>query len=109
MSNRIRRHQRPIPSAALTTSLATTAEIEIAEQAGGAVLIPAGSPITSLTYHGAREPGGAFVPLYDSQGLAVVQTVAAGRGYPLPEACFPYGALKLVANAAGTVELSLKG
>jgi hypothetical protein len=71
--------------------------------------VPSGSPITSLAYYGAMEPGGTYVAIQNGEGQAATQTVAAGNGYPIPDECTSYGALKLVANAAGTVELSCKG
>ncbi|HEX4000646.1 MAG TPA: hypothetical protein VHX65_19010 [Pirellulales bacterium] len=109
MSNRIRRHHAFVAALALTNNLSTTAEIDLTEVANGCVLVPGGSPITSLTYYGAIQPGGTYVAIQDGDGHAVTQTVAAGGGYPIPDYCSSYGALKLVANAAGNVELSSKG
>lgn len=107
--HRLRRHHRSLNPIALTNALGTTTEIDTSTAAGGNVLIPAGSPITSLTYYGASAPGGAYVAVQDQFGSAVTQTVAAGKGYPLPDACFGYAAIKLVANTSANVELSLKG
>lgn len=109
MSNRIRRHHAVVAALALTSSLATTAEIDLSEVASGSVLIPSGSPITSITYYGAIQVGGTYVAIQDGDGHAVTQSVAAGAGYPIPDYCSSYGGLKLVANAAGAVELSCKG
>jgi hypothetical protein len=109
MSNRIRRHHRSLAGVAVTTSVTTTAEIDLTAVAGGCVLVPAGAAISALAYYGAREPGAAYVAIQDSSGSPVTQSVAGGKGYPLPDACFGYGAVKLVADAAGSVELSLKG
>jgi hypothetical protein len=109
MSNRIRRHHRSLSGVAVTTSVTTTAEIDFVSVAGGCVIVPAGAAISTLAYYGAREPGAAFVAIQDSTGSPVTQSVAAGKGYPLPDACFGYGALKLVADAAGSIDLSLKG
>ena len=109
MSNRIRRHHSQLAAVALTTDLTTTAEIDLTAVAGGCVLVPDGSSIGSLTYYGAIAPGGDYVAIQDGLGDAVTQTVAAGEGFPLPDACSGYGALKLVADADGSVDLSLKG
>ncbi|HEV3417598.1 MAG TPA: hypothetical protein VG056_12315 [Pirellulales bacterium] len=109
MSNRIRRHHSQLAGIALTNSVATTAEIDLTAVASGCVLVPAGSTLTTLTYYGARQPGSTYVAIQDSSGNPVTQTVAAGKGYPLPAACADYGALKLVANTAGAVDVSLKG
>jgi hypothetical protein len=94
---------------ALTTSAATTPETDFLGVAGGTVYIPTGSTITTLTYHAAPQPGGTFLALQDSSGAAVTQTVAAEKAYDMPAAVFGVGALKIVANAAGSVFLSLKG
>lgn len=105
----LRRHSAARAGLPLTASLSTTPEIDLADFAGGVVGVPAGSPITTLAYHAAPRPGGTYAALHDAAGLAVVQTVAAGRAYPLPDACFGAGAIKLVANAAGPVDVALKG
>ncbi len=109
MSNRIRRHHSVAAGIAVTTDLTTTQEIDLTAVAGGCVLIPEGSSISTLAYYGATELGGDYVAIQDGLGSAVTQAVAAGQGFPLPDACSGYGALKLVANAAGTVDVSLKG
>ena len=96
-------------SISLTTSEATTPEIVFANAAGAAVFIPTGSSITTLTYYAAPAYGGTYLPLHDSTGAAVTQTVAAAKAYDVPAACFGCGALRIKANAAGSVELSLKG
>lgn len=107
-SNRIRRHQRAIAALSLTTELATTGELDTSEVAGGAVLVPAGSSITTLTWYGAVQPGGTYVPIYEAAGQ-VTHAVAAERGYAVPDACFGFGAIKIVADAEGSVGVSLKG
>jgi len=109
MSNRIRRHHQTFAALGLTASLTTTPEIDTTEVAGGCVLVPSGSPLTTLTYYGARQPGATYGAIQDGSGNAVTSSVSAGNGYPIPDACFGYGSLKIVANAAGTVDLSFKG
>lgn len=87
----------------LDSVLADTPVITYKNYAGGAVIIPSGSSITSLTYYGAGDYSGTFTAIYDSAGVAVTQTVAGGRAYPIPDACFPYPYLKIVSNADGAV------
>ena len=94
---------------ALDTALNTTEEIPFENITGGTIHIPAASPITSLTYNAAPASGGTYLPLYDKAVTAVTQTVAAGRCYELPTAVFGCGALKITVNAAGLVDLSVKG
>jgi hypothetical protein len=96
-------------SPSLATTLDATPEIAFAQFAGGAVNLPADSSITTLTYYGATTPGGDFVPLYDSAGTALVQTVTAGQGYAMPDAVYGWAALKIVVDNAGPVSVSLKG
>jgi hypothetical protein len=92
----------------LTTSLATTPVIGYENWAGGSIVIPNGSSITTLTWYGAPTADGTFVAAQDSTGAAVTQTVAAAKAYPIPDALFGYAALKVVADAAGTVIACLK-
>lgn len=98
---------------ALTVGLDTTvnASAEIKFQARGAtVLIPTGSGITSLTYYAAEKPGGTYLPLYASDASTeVTQTVQGGRAYDMPAAVFGAYPIKIVANAAGNVYLTMKG
>ena len=105
----------------LTTALGTTPELRYGEYANGMIFIPAASPITTLTYSvtpqaagtaGSAATGGVagtYLPAYDSAGInPVVQSVAAGRAYPLPVAIAGAAAFKIVVDVAGTVDLCLK-
>ncbi len=108
---------------ALTTALATTPEISIEEFVAGNIFIPAASSITTLTFYCAPwaassqsisgtvqdTPAAVFQQLYDSANVAITRTVAAGRCYALPAELAGVGAIKIVANAAGAVDISLKG
>ncbi len=93
---------------ALTTSAATTPEISISIFGSGQIHIPTGSSITSLTYYTAPNSGGTYLPAQDASGSAVTQTVAATKSYPIPAILFGAAQIRIVANAAGTVSLSLK-
>ena len=108
MKSRIGRQTDHV-TVALTTSLVTTPIIDMQAAAGGLIFIPDAAPMVSLTYYAAPDSGGTFLPLHDSEGTAITQTVAAGKAYDLPSSCYGAGALKIVADAAGTVELSVKG
>lgn len=92
----------------LTTSAATTPEIDIARFAWGEIYIPTGSSITTLTYHVAPEMGGTYLPAQDSSGTAVTQTVGAAKAYPVPAAIWGAYAIRIVANAAGAISVSFK-
>ena len=93
----------------LNTAVGTTPELDWSGVTQATVFIPTGSTITSLTYHAAPKPGGTYLPLQTDAGVAVVQTVAATKAYDTPAALKGCGAVKIVANAAGAVEISLKG
>lgn len=90
----------------LTAVLATTPEITISGYAAGAIFIPTG--ITSLTYYAAYGTGGTYVPIYDQDGTAITQTVVADRAYAMPSDVFGAGQIKIVADASGDVQISLK-
>jgi hypothetical protein len=91
----------------LTASLATTPDIGYADFAGGMVHVPTGSSITSLTWYTSHD-GTTYIAAQDSTGVAVTQTVAAAKSYPIPDALFGAGKLKCVANAGGAVYLTFK-
>jgi len=95
-------------SAALTTSAGTTEAISIGNYASGEIFIPTGSSITTLTYHVAPISGGTFIAAYDAAAAAVTQTVVAARAYPIPSALFGAAMIKIVVNAAGSVDVNLK-
>jgi len=105
----IRRHHCRLPEVKLTDSIETTEAVDFRSAASGLIAIPVGSTITELTYYAAVAPGVPPLPLHDAAGSAVVQAVAAGGTYVLPEACFGAGVLAITADAAGAVAVSLKG
>jgi len=79
----------------------TTAEIKKIGLSHGMVANPGASSIT-LTYYGATEPGGTAYALYDEDGVAVTQTVAAGTMAALPTAIAGVPYLLPVTNNATT-------
>lgn len=95
---------------AVTTSVATCTEIPFGSYGGGIVFIPttAGASVTSLTWYVAEKMGGTYLAAYDEDGVAVTQTVAHTKAYAIPSALFGARALKAVANAAGTIIISVK-
>lgn len=94
---------------ALDTAIGTTEEIPFEAASGGTIHIPLGSSITTLTFWAAPKRGGTFLALYDKAAAAVVMTVSASKCYELPTAVFGCASLKIVVNAAGNVDLSIKG
>jgi hypothetical protein len=94
---------------ALTTSTTTTAQLAYGAYSGGTIHVPTGSSITTLTYYAYDHEAAAYSALYDADGVAVTQTVAATNAYPILDSAYGVRTLVLVANAAGTVNVDLKG
>jgi hypothetical protein len=107
----ITKYSKRFAAQALTTSLTTTAEIDIGHYTSGEIYIPSGSSITTLTYYASPCPaggGGVYVPANDSTPAVIVQTVSGPNAYPIPAALFGGDCIKIVVNAAGTVDIVLK-
>jgi hypothetical protein len=90
----------------VTDSATTTGEVMLNNAAGGRVLVPAGSSITTLTWHEGRES--ARFACYDEDGVAVTQTVQAGRSYPIPPSLNGAGPVYPVGDVAGTIYVRRK-
>lgn len=99
----------PIDSVTVGTTAAASEEIIYSDRAGGRFQVPAGSSITSITWYDAPKSGGTFVPASDEYGVAIVQTVAAGKSYEIPTSLAGAGALKAVGDAAGAIAVYMKG
>lgn len=80
-------------------TVANSQEILYGEYTSGEVHIASGSVITELTWYSAPKAGGTYEPAQDYDGVAVTQTVAAGKAYPIPLALFGNVAIKAVATA----------
>ena len=94
---------------ALNTADTTTAEIPYRDYEAGTVYIP-GDPspaITSLTFYVASAPGGTYFPLYVATAQ-VALTVVKGRAYQLPSTLKGCKSFKMVANIAGSVEVTFQ-
>lgn len=101
----IRHRSEPLTITAGTTASGSTA-IPFGDFAGGHVYIPNGSSITTLTMHASAD-GVTYYEVY-SAGAALSVTVAADKSADFPDGVFGARFLKLVANAAGTVYVTLK-
>ena len=96
--------------------IATASVVDFREAKGGMIHVPALSAITTLTFYVSDKPDGTFLAAYTEQNVAVALTVAASRAYPIPlslnqvlSALEGAGAFKMIGNAAGTVNVCLKG
>ncbi len=109
MSSRITRMSRFKTGLDLTAVLSTTGVIDMRDSAGGMLYIANGVSKT-LTYHAAPEPSGTYEPLFDKNGNAVTLVVTGDEAFPIHEAAFGAGAIKLVLDATtATIAYSLKG
>jgi hypothetical protein len=105
--------QRYSESKSVTVYASTDLSEEISHQsyAGGLVLIPNGSGITSLKFDVSDASGGTFERLYDKSNAEVSITVAVDRAYPLPDELFGAASFKLVTNnitSDETIKIFLK-
>lgn len=94
---------------AVGTTAAASGEIIYSDWAGGRFHVPTGSSITTITWYDAIVPGGDYLPSNDATPEALTQTVAAGQSYEIPPSLAGAASLKLVGDAAGTVDVALKG
>jgi hypothetical protein len=92
----------------LDVTVDATAEIKDWGEARFAqIFVHAGSPITLLTFHTAPEPGGQYYALCNAAG-PVTMSVAAGCSYKLPLDIQGSRGVKIVVDAADTVDLSFQ-
>lgn len=109
----ITRYWRKIASYAVDTSgnLSTIKEIPFKDVSAAMIVMPGSTSITTLTFYTAVDSGGTFVTAYDDAASpqAITLTVSASKSYPFPAKLFAAGAIKIVGDAAGTIDISLKG
>ena len=100
-----------IPSVTVATAVATSTAIPFGDQEGGRFHVPVGSSITALTWYDSmsKEADATFLAAYDELGVAVTQTVAAGYSYEIPTSLAGSAMLKAVGDAAGTINVCIKG
>lgn len=108
MATSIERRTRDI-GLSLNTAAGTTENLAYGAYSAGTIHVPSGSTITSLTYYAYDHQAQAYSALYTTAGAAVTQTVAAGRAYPIKDEAAGVRTLVLVADAAGSVTVDVKG
>jgi len=100
----------------LTNDISTTQALNYTGFSGGNIILPSGSSITSLTFYGSDKQDGSYAPVYDgtlagpvAQTIVSIDASVHAVGVPIPDACFGYAALKIVANTTGSALATLKG
>lgn len=109
LPSRIKR-ECPTQSLTLATSLGTSDAIaDFSAAAGGMLIIPTGSSLTTITF-GVSTTGlkADVVPLNDSAGDPVTLTVEAASAVPIPDECYAAMFLHFSGNAAGAATLLMK-
>ena len=102
------RFSSTIISCVIGTTVAQSSLIHFGEFESGMIFVPAGSSLTTLTWYSSHTSENSdMLPAYDSAG-AIVQTVAAGRSYPIPESLKGTRYLKATGNASGAISCTLK-
>ena len=86
----------------ITTSIGTTAAIDMRGSAALAIHIPSGSSCTTLSFYGRVSGSADYVPIRDTTGTAVTQTVAADSVCVIKDEVYPFAYVKFVGNAAAT-------
>ena len=97
-----------IKEVTVDTAVASSEAISYGAYTAGAVYIPAGSSITTLTWHACETIDGTYLAAEDSSSAAVTQTVAASQCHPIPEALLGCRFIKATGNAAGVMGVTLK-
>lgn len=104
------KYSQSIESLVVDTAVGNSGEIGYGDFEKGMVSVPAGSSLTTLTWHSSLASNGTYLPAFSSAEVpaAVTQTVSAGKAYPIPVDLFGARFLKITGNAAGVVGVTLK-
>lgn len=118
MGQAITRDRIRVSPLAVNTALNTTKSFLFDAYSGGMIFVPVGSTITTLTFYCSQAYDSipfTALPLQGpsldyaiAAGSPMVITVAAGKAYPIPQACFGAGTIAIVGNHAGNIDLLLK-
>jgi len=98
-------------------SIATATEIEYRNFAGGNFRLNSGTLATMSFYAAEKSAGdiegtgvaGTYSEVYDVDNNAVSVTVTSDKWYPIPDELFGLPWIKFVGDAAGVIDVSLKG
>ncbi len=109
VSSKISRHMERqtsavVPSVAVDDTLANSVGIDYRSYSTGHFTVPSGSSLTTITWHAAHEDvSGSYIAAYTEANVAVTQTVAASRRYPIPAALAGAHWIRGTGNADGAI------
>ena len=95
-------------SLTIGTTTAATDALLFGEFTMGMIHVPAGASVATLTWYTCATEKGTYLAAYDEHGLAVTQTVAAERAYPIPLSLAGAAFLKPVGDVAQEASVVLK-
>ena len=102
------RYCASIDSVVVNTAVGSSGTIDYGDFASGMVHVPAGSTITTLTWHSSLKAEGPYLAADDAASAALVQTVAAGQAHPIPIALNGARFLRITGDAVGVVGITMK-
>lgn len=114
MASRICREISLSNSISVTNSLSTTGSFVMGQDAGGLLYVSSPNADTTLTFYVDPQDNGTNFQLYDNTNTAVSLVVSAGaanqpfRCYPIPDALFGAGKVRVVGSASATIRVGLK-
>lgn len=89
-------------------NIANCTKIPIGDFGIGGVILPGSTSLTSLNFYVATTENGTYTPVYDATPTIVSRTVQASRAFDIPSQVMGFMFLKIVGNAAGTLDVHLK-
>ena len=103
--------------AVAATSAASSTEVEYHNFAGGHFRLNSGSLATMSFYAAEKSAGdiegtgvaGTYSEVYDVDNNAVTVTVTSDKWHPIPDDLFGLPWIKFVGDAAGVIDVTLKG
>jgi hypothetical protein len=97
-----------VASLVVATAVTGSGTIKYENARSGVVYVPAGSSLTSLTWHASLAEEGPYMAADNEAGAAIVQTVAAGQAHPIPAAMQGAMFLRVTGDVAGEIGYTLK-
>jgi len=102
MTHSIWRDKTLVHGVDIATSVADSTVIDNRGFASGAVEVPAGSSLTTITFYAVLIKDGTMLQVYDQDHVAVTLTVAASEVCTLPDEVYNLPRFAMKADAAET-------